>query len=119
MTIAQLNRIRLDAQSFRIYVCLLCESDMSVNRIASKTGITWKTINKKLPKLEAKGLVVKTNKRSKVNTYSGVDHVVQNDTTTMENDLREAREKDTTVEENELTVMENDPVNREIYEKYS
>ena len=119
MTIDQLNRIRLDAQSFRIYVCLLCENDMSVNRIASKTGITWKTINKKLPKLEAKGLVVKTNNRSKVSTYTGIDHSVENNPTVMENNLSVTMEKDRVVEENELTVMENDPVNREIYEKYS
>ena len=119
MTIAQLNRIRLDAQSFRIYVCLLCEGDMSVNRIAAKTGITWKTINKKLPKLEAKGLIVKTNNRSKVYTYTGVDHSMENNPSTMENNLSKVVENDRVVEENELTVMENDPVNREIYEKYS
>ena len=77
MTIEQLNRIKLDAQSFRIYVALLCERDMTINKLASKTAITWKTIRKKLLKLETRGLVIRTNNKSKVQTYSGIDPTME------------------------------------------
>jgi len=56
MTIEQLNKTKLDAQCFRIYVALLCEQDMTINKLASKTAITWKTIRKKLPKLEERAI---------------------------------------------------------------
>jgi len=80
MTVDQLNRIKLDPLSFRLYAALLCESDMSVNRLAYKTGMTRRTISKKLPLLLDKALAVKTNTRSKVPTYSGADLTEPNDT---------------------------------------
>ena len=119
MTIEQLNRTKLDAQCFRIYVALLCEQDMTINKLAFKTAITWKTIKKKLPKLEEKGLVVRTNNKSKVQTYSGIDPTVENNPTVMENDLGEVRENDLPVVEKDLGGMENDPAMKEIIEKYS
>ena len=119
MTIEQLNRIRLDAQCFRIYVALLCEQDMTINKLASKTAITWKTIRKKLLKLETKGLVIRTNNKSKVQTYSGIDPTMENNPTVMENDRSEVRENDLPVVEKDLGGMENDPTMKEIIEKYS
>jgi len=119
MTIEQLNRIRLDAQCFRIYVALLCEQNMTVNKIAFRTAITWKTIKKKLPKLEEKGLVARTNNKSKVLTYSGIDPTMENNPTVVENDLSEVRENDLPVVEKDLGGMENDPTMKEIIEKYS
>ena len=119
MTIEQLNRIRLDAQCFRIYVALLCEQDMTINKLASKTAITWKTIRKKLLKLETKGLVIRTNNKSKVQTYSGIDQTMENNPTVMENDRSEVRENDLPVVEKDLGGMENDPTMKEIIEKYS
>ena len=73
MTVEQLNRTKLDPLSFRLYAALLCESDMSVNRLAHKTGMTRRTISKKLPLLLDEDLAVKTNSESKVATYSGID----------------------------------------------
>jgi|TARA_Y100000310_G_scaffold305467_1_gene345650 predicted transcriptional regulator len=119
MTIEQLNRTKLDAQCFRIYVALLCEQDMTINKLASKTAITWKTIRKKLLKLEAKGLVTRTNNKSKVQTYSGIDPTMENNPTVVENDRSEVRENDLPVVEKDLGGMENDPTMKEIIEKYS
>ena len=73
MTVDQLNRTKLDPLSFRIYAALLCEDDMSINRMAYRTGMTRKAISKRLPSLISKNLITKTNKRSKVATYSGLD----------------------------------------------
>jgi len=73
MTVDQLNRTKLDPLSFRIYAALLCEDDMSINRMAYRTGMTRKAISKRLPSLILKNLITKTNKRSKVATYSGLD----------------------------------------------
>ena len=86
MTIEQLNRTELDPPSFRLYTALLCESDMSVNRIAHKTGMTRRTISKKLPLLLDKALATKTNNRSKVPTYSGIDPTEPIDSTGELND---------------------------------
>lgn len=119
MTIEQLNKTKLDAQCFRIYVALLCEQDMTINKLASKTAITWKTIRKKLPKLETKGLATRTNKKPKVQTYSGIDPTMENNPTVVEKDRSAVRENDPTVVEKDLGGMENDPTMREIIEKYS
>lgn len=73
MTVDQLNRTKLDPLSFRIYAALLCEEDMSINRLSYRTGMTRKAISKRIPPLISKQLVIKTNKRSKVSTYSGLD----------------------------------------------
>jgi hypothetical protein len=85
---------------------------MTINKLAFKTAITWKTIKKKLPLLEAKGLAARTNKKSKVRTYSGIDP-------TMEKDRSTVRENDLPVVEKDLGGMENDPTMKEIIEKYS
>jgi len=115
MTIKQLNRIRLDSPSFRIYVALLSESNMTINKLASKTGITWKTISKKVPKLLSKGLATKTNHHH----YSGIDLTMENNPTVVENDIGAVRENDLTVVENDRSVVENDPTTQAIYDKYS
>lgn len=81
MTIEQLNRTELDPPSFRLYVALLCENDMSVNKLAQKTGMTRRTISKKLPLLLDKDLAEKTNSLSKVPTYSGIGLTEQADST--------------------------------------
>ncbi len=92
---------------------------MTINKLASKTAITWKTIRKKLLKLETKGLVVRTNNRSKVQTYSGIDPTMENNLTVMEKDRTEVVENDTPVMEKDIGAMENDPTVQKIYEKYS
>ena len=119
MTIEQLNKIKLDAQSFRIYVDLLCERDMTINKLASKTAITWKTIRKKLLKLATKGLVIRTNNKSKVQTYTGIDPTMENNPTVVEKDRTKVVENDTPTMEKDLGGMENDPTMKEIIEKYS
>ena len=92
---------------------------MTINKLASKTAITWKTIRKKLLKLETKGLVIRTNNKSKVQTYSGIDQTMENNPTVMEKDRTEVVENDTPAMEKDLSAMENDPTMQEIYEKYS
>ena len=119
MTIHQLNQINIYALSFRIYAALLCENDMSLNRIAAKTGVTWKTVKRKINTLESKGLVIKTNNRSKTDTYSGIDRTMENNLSTMEKDISSVVENNTTTVENGIGAMENDPETMEIYEKYS
>ena len=119
MTIEQLNKIKLDAQSFRIYVALLCERDMTINKLASKTAITWKTIRKKLLKLETRGLVIRTNNKSKVQTYSGIDPTMENNPMVVEKDPTKVVENDTVAMEKDLSAMEIDPTMQKIYEKYS
>ena len=126
MTVDQLNRTKLDPPSFRLYAALLCESDMSVNRIAYKTGMTRRTISKKLPLLLDKDLAVKTNNRSKVPTYSGIDPTVLNDSTVELNDTPIHESNSTTGESfdsrGELNDSTQDDFNGElggIWEKYS
>ena len=86
MTVDQLNRTKLDPLSFRIYAALLCEQDMSINRLSYRTGMTRKAISKRLPSLISKQLVIKTNNRSKVSTYSGLDTTESIDATGEYND---------------------------------
>jgi DNA-binding transcriptional ArsR family regulator len=126
MTVDQLNRTKLDPPSFRLYAALLCESDMSVNRIAYKTGMTRRTISKKLPLLLDKDLAVKTNNRSKVPTYSGIDPTELNDSTVELNDTPIHESNSTTGESfdsgAELNDSAQDDFNGElggIWEKYS
>ena len=119
MTVEQLNRTKLDPLSFRLYAALLCESDMSINRIAYKTGMTRRTISKKLPLLLEKSLAVKTNNRSKVPTYSGIDSTEPIDSTVELNDTSIGESNSTTGESFDSA---QDDFNGElggIWEKYS
>jgi|TARA_R110000751_G_scaffold104983_3_gene200616 biotin operon repressor len=108
MTVDQLNRTKLDPPSFRLYAALLCESDMSVNRIAHKTGMTRRTISKKMPLLLDKDLAVKTNNRSKVPTYSGIDPTEPIDSTVELNDAPKDEPNSTTGESFSSDVKQND-----------
>ena len=126
MTVDQLNRTKLDPPSFRLYAALLCESDMSVNRIAQKTGMTRRTISKKLPLLLDKDLAVKTNNRSKVPTYSGIDPTEPINSTVEPNDTATHEPNSTTSEsfssDGGLNDSAKDDFNGElggIWEKYS
>jgi len=126
MTVAQLNRIKLDPPSFRLYAALLCEGDMSVNRIAYKTGMTRRTISKKLPLLINKNLAVKTNNRSKVPTYTGLDLTESKDSTVELNDSPIHESKDSTTESFSTATELNDSTQDNfrgelggIWEKYS
>ena len=126
MTVDQLNRTKLDPLSFRLYAALLCESDMSVNRLAYKTGMTRRTISKKLPLLLDKALAVKTNTRSKVPTYSGADLTEPINSTVEPNDTPIHEPNSTTSEsfssDGGLNDSAKDDFNGElggIWEKYS
>ena len=117
MTVDQLNRTKLDPLSFRIYAALLCEDDMSINKLSYKTGMTRKAISKRLPSLISKQLVIKTNNRSKVSTYSGLDTTESidaigesNDSVVESNDPVQVEYKDSVTESMNSTVESKDPV---------
>lgn len=116
MTVDQLNRTKLDPLSFRIYAALLCEDDMSINRLSYRTGMTRKAISKRLPSLISKQLVIKTNNRSKVATYSGLDTTESidaigeyNDSVVESNDPIQVESKDSVTESDDSSVESINP----------
>ncbi len=109
MTVDQLNRTKLDPLSFRIYAALLCEDDMSINRLSYRTGMTRKAISKRLPSLISKQLVIKTNNRSKVATYSGLDTTESIDAIDESNDPIQVESKDSVTESDDSSVESINP----------
>lgn len=109
MTVDQLNRTKLDPLSFRIYAALLCEDDMSINRLSYRTGMTRKAISKRLPSLISKQLVIKTNNRSKVATYSGLDTTESIDAIDESNDPIQVESKDPVTESDDSSVESINP----------
>ena len=71
--------------------------------------MTRKAISKRLPSLISRQLVIKTNNRSKVSTYSGIDTTESIDPVVESNDPIQVESKDSVTESKDSSVESINP----------